>query len=80
MCRDLEVRLIMNLGLRLGLIICRDLKILLGLLLELLEERELEMLLLALLHKQQVEYRRLKGTIRKKRIKSNVRITIKTTD
>ena len=41
MCRDLEVRLIMNLGLRLGLIICRDLKILLGLLLELLEEREL---------------------------------------
>jgi hypothetical protein len=51
MCRDLEVRLIMNLGLRLELIICRDLKILLGLLLELLEERELEMLLLALLHK-----------------------------
>lgn len=51
MCRDLEVRLIMNLGLRLGLIICRDLKILLGLLLELLEERELEMLLLILLHK-----------------------------
>jgi hypothetical protein len=50
MCRDLEVRLIMNLGLRLGLM-CRDLKILLGLLLELLEERELEMLLLALLHK-----------------------------
>lgn len=26
MCRNLEVRLIMNLGLRLGLIICRDLK------------------------------------------------------
>lgn len=51
MCRDLEVRLIMNLGLRLGLMMCRDLKILLGLLLELLEERELEMLLLALLHK-----------------------------
>ena len=50
MCRDLEVRLIMNLGLRLGLM-CRDLKILSGLLLELLEERELEMLLLELLHK-----------------------------
>ena len=46
MCRDLEVRLTMNLGLRLGLIICRDLKILLGLLLELLEERELEVLLI----------------------------------
>lgn len=44
MCRDLEVRLIMNLGLRLGLM-RRDLKILLGLLLELLEERELEILL-----------------------------------
>ena len=49
MCRDLEVRLIMNLGLRLGLIICRDLKILLGLLLKLLEERELEMLIIELL-------------------------------
>lgn len=41
MCRDLEVRLIMNLGLRLGLIICRDLKILLGLLLELLERKRI---------------------------------------
>lgn len=50
MCRDLEVRLIMNLEVELGLI-RRDLKILLGLLLELLEERELEMLLLTLLHK-----------------------------
>lgn len=39
MCRDLEVRLIMNLGLRLGLMMCRDLKILLGLRLEPLEER-----------------------------------------
>jgi len=48
---DLEVRLIMNLGLRLRLMMCRDLKILLGLLLELLEGRELEMLLLDLLHK-----------------------------
>lgn len=51
MCRDLEVRLIMNLGLKLGLTMCRDLKILLGLLFELLEERELEMLLLVLPHK-----------------------------
>ena len=50
MCRDLEVRLIMNLEVRLGLM-CRDLKILSGLLLELLEERELEILLLILLHK-----------------------------
>lgn len=58
MCMDLEVRLIMNLGLRLRLMMCRDLKILLGLLtttnnkvllmwlLELLGRKDLEVLLI----------------------------------
>lgn len=57
---------------------CRDLKILLGLLLELLEERELEVLIELLIRRNlelelELLIRRRLGTIRKKRLRGVVR-------